>query len=234
MFEFVSSFNARDTCQSFGTGRQSSPMASHCQSSFLHGPLDVKSHYFGCLKLSERQRFLEHLPKRNQAQIREEENRTYQLRLILEADSAKQTREGVLFSRHRQSLRQWQTSRNVEKELKKCPSSPSVSSTTSTTSETPIGNVDIFANMMFFKDSAPHTLADFLPEEFPDQKIPLKQLLYDEDPLRNPLTRRCPDGMIRYFHVPGNDMKWVEVSFLYFRSRPKNKYVTGDHGLLLR
>ena len=75
-----------------------------------------------------------------------------------------------------------------------------------------VDDVDVFAKMIFFKDSVPYTLPDFLPEEFPDQKIPLKRLLYDEDPLRNPLTRSYPDGMIRYFHVPGNDMKWVEVS----------------------
>lgn len=194
-------------------------MASNCQSSFLHGPTDIKSHYFGCLKVSERERFLKHLPERSRAQVEEEENRIYHLRLILEADSAKQTREGVFLSRHKQSLRQWRNPSNVvEKDGgKKPPPTPSITSPTSTVLETFTENVDIYANMLFFKDSIPHTLPEFLPAEFPDQKIPLTQLLYDEDPLRNPLTRKCADGMIQYFHVPANDMKWVEVSLLDFR-----------------
>jgi hypothetical protein len=177
-------------------------MDSNCESDFLHDPRDLNSHYFGCLRSSEREAFLDRLPARSQAHIREEESHITQLRLIFE--NRHHTDEGLLLRRHKQSLHRWRKISKTGRDAESRPPAPAQQNAF-------VEDVDIYASMIFFKDSRPHTLPEFLPEEFPDQKIPLKRLLYDEDPTRNPLTRDCPDSMIRYFHVPANDMKWVEV-----------------------
>lgn len=64
-----------------------------------------------------------------------------------------------------------------------------------------------------------------LSKEDPDERsymshsmksFPLKTILYakGED---NPLTAKCEEGKIRYFHFPANNMRWVEVwIFLIF------------------
>jgi len=71
----------------------------------------------------------------------------------------------------------------------------------------------IKASMIFFKDSKPykHPLSE---DEFPDQKIPLRDLVYEKDDTKNPLMQPCDKDMIRYFHLPANNMEWVEVSRL--------------------
>jgi hypothetical protein len=66
------------------------------------------------------------------------------------------------------------------------------------------------ANMILFKDYKKYTDEDF-PDEFPNQKVPLDELLYREDRAWNPLMKECPKNMIRYFHLPANNMSWVEV-----------------------
>jgi len=68
---------------------------------------------------------------------------------------------------------------------------------------------DFQANMIFYENSQPASKKGSL-DQFPDQKIPLKTLLYDKDPASNPLVRKCEEGEIRYFHIPGNNMEWVE------------------------
>ena len=181
-------------------------MDSNCQSDFRHDPRDLNSHYFGCLRFSEQAAFLDRLPARSQAHIREEECRISQLRLIIENRHHTDVELLILFRRHKQSLHRWRKTNKAGEDAASRPSAP-------VSQDTAIEDVDIHSSMIFFKDSRPHTLPEFLPEEFPDQKIPLTRLLYDEDPTRNPLTRDCPDGMIRYFHVPANDMKWVEVCY---------------------
>jgi hypothetical protein len=217
-------------------------MGSNCKSDFLHGPRDLYSHFFGCLRTSEREDFLQCLPERSRARIQEEEHHVAQLRSIFEA--RQDTEEGRLLRRHKQSLRRW---REVAR-LKTGPQSPpqnvpnghlptngeppeddpvddelqpgyknrhAKSINSKTYIQEASQDVDIYAQVMFFKNSAPHTIDDFLPEEFPDQKMPLKRLLYDENPEGNPLLRPCSEDMIRYFHVPANDMKWVEVRYLF-------------------
>jgi len=46
--------------------------------------------------------------------------------------------------------------------------------------------------------------------EFPHQKISIRQLLYNKR--ETPLTRIENDDQLRYFHLPANNMAWVEVS----------------------
>jgi hypothetical protein len=44
---------------------------------------------------------------------------------------------------------------------------------------------------------------------FPNQKISIQQLLYNKS--QTPLNRAENKIHIRYFHLPANNMKWVEV-----------------------
>jgi len=45
---------------------------------------------------------------------------------------------------------------------------------------------------------------------FPNQKISIQQLLYNNS--ETPLKRTNDKKQLRYFHLPANNMKWVEVS----------------------
>lgn len=45
--------------------------------------------------------------------------------------------------------------------------------------------------------------------EFPNQKVPIKDLLTNT--VDNPLKESCKDDMFRYFHLPTNNMAWIEV-----------------------
>jgi hypothetical protein len=51
-----------------------------------------------------------------------------------------------------------------------------------------------------------------LEDKFPNQKVPLS-LLLEDSPKENPLMWKCEEDMIRYFHIPANNMSWVEVSY---------------------
>jgi hypothetical protein len=46
--------------------------------------------------------------------------------------------------------------------------------------------------------------------KFPHQKISIRQLLYNKS--ETPLTRTENNDLLRYFHLPANNMVWVEVS----------------------
>jgi hypothetical protein len=46
--------------------------------------------------------------------------------------------------------------------------------------------------------------------KFPHQKISIQQLLYNKE--NTPLKRTSNKKQLRYFHLPANSMKWVEVS----------------------
>jgi hypothetical protein len=54
-----------------------------------------------------------------------------------------------------------------------------------------------------------HHHDQFLPGNFPNQKIPVHNLLEDLD--KNPLSEPCPADYLRYFHFPANNMRWIEV-----------------------
>jgi hypothetical protein len=45
-----------------------------------------------------------------------------------------------------------------------------------------------------------------------DVKLSIHDLLHQEE--GNPLLRDYEKGIIRHVHLPANNMKWVEVSFL--------------------
>lgn len=70
---------------------------------------------------------------------------------------------------------------------------------------------DLNANIIYFKNKEPYDHPNFIGSgSFPNQKVPLELLLKD-DKARNPLMWDCEEDMIRYFHVPANNMAWIEV-----------------------
>jgi len=55
-----------------------------------------------------------------------------------------------------------------------------------------------------------------LSGEFPNQKISAFDILENESD--NPLSERCPDDTVRYFHFPTNNMSWIEVGYCFPRA----------------
>lgn len=68
---------------------------------------------------------------------------------------------------------------------------------------------DVKLNFIQFKDSSAYTNPDpSLEGSFPNQKISLSSLLEDKSILNS-----SEENSIRYFHIPLNNMTWVEVMF---------------------
>ena len=65
------------------------------------------------------------------------------------------------------------------------------------------------AGAVYFKGGEPYTHPK-LPGRFPDQTTPVVDLLA-RDSDRSVLMEQCEEGMLRWFHIPANNMAWVEV-----------------------
>ncbi|KAF7533567.1 hypothetical protein G7054_g6956 [Neopestalotiopsis clavispora] len=57
----------------------------------------------------------------------------------------------------------------------------------------------------------------YKPTKFPNQKIALADILDNAD--GNPLSEKRPDGEVRYFHFPSNNMEWIEKAISQYYSR---------------
>lgn len=71
--------------------------------------------------------------------------------------------------------------------------------------------------------------------QFPNQKISIQQLLYNKS--QTPLKRTESKKQLRYFHLPANNMKWVEVGNFFTctgMSAESNVYCVGSYIALLR
>ncbi len=172
-----------------------------CLSSMKHRDEDVRDillHYFGCLKVKERDAFFQSLPAHKQHRIEAEQQRIDEQRAFFEKDE-----DTIgLVQRLRASLNNYFRKSTRRRELPMHGPKPAKPSKENCYS--------MNGYMMFFKDSEPFTDPNY-PDHFPNQKILIRDLLYDEDPKSNPLMKPCGDGEIRYFHLPGNNMEWVEV-----------------------
>lgn len=78
----------------------------------------------------------------------------------------------------------------------------------------------LHAGAVFFKDGFPHSHSK-LEGTFPHQNMPLVDLL-SKDKDRNVLMEECDEGIIRWFHIPANNMAWVEevIARHYNEDRP--------------
>ncbi|KAK4135800.1 hypothetical protein BT67DRAFT_261272 [Trichocladium antarcticum] len=82
----------------------------------------------------------------------------------------------------------------------------------------------IQAGAVYFKDGEPYSHPK-LHGSFPDQTTPLLDLLA-KDGDKSMLMVPCEEGMLRWFHIPANNMSWVEEAIArhYNEERP----VRGD------
>lgn len=77
---------------------------------------------------------------------------------------------------------------------------------------TPEHNIN--ASVMYFKKPASGegwqgSSSDLISGSFPDQEVSIHDLL--EPGLNSPLSEPCPVDTLRYFHLPANNMSWIEV-----------------------
>ena len=196
-----------------------------CQDCLTNGTSDLAQdsdiersllHFFGCLKFSEREAFLRNLPEddRLKARIRKEQARTATLRKIFEREGLTTT-NGKLLKTFRHTLSQRFPRRRGNSHLltpEIRDSNKSASNIEGMSNRVILS--DLNANVVYFKKPAngPHTHPydhPHLEDTFPNQNIPLSLLLSTSE--KNPLTWRCEKDMIRWFHIPANNMLWVEV-----------------------
>lgn len=165
---------------------------------------DVLLHYFGCLKRGDRKAFYDSLDAHHQLRVREEQRRIKEHRALFEA------REDGLVRLLKTSLSNLRQSARYRNLPQPGPAKDPIEGSPEALGPSPANRYGMNANMIFFKDSKKYTDKDY-PDKFPNQKIPIDELLYNRDERTNPLVKRCPENMIRYFHLPANNMSWVEV-----------------------
>jgi predicted DNA-binding transcriptional regulator len=156
------------------------------------------------LKVSERPKYFAGLSSKAKKRIRKEELRIEKLAAYY--NSHQQTDGGITKRRFKESLRAW---RGYE-------FSPEPEEKVVLGVEESV-DADMKAAMIYFKNSRPYTVPGF-ENEFPNQKISIKELLAD-DGERNPLMWGVGEDEVRYFHFPANNMIWIEVSTVF----PSNK-----------
>lgn len=195
------------TCQSSGNG-------------LVHGdsPDDAVLHYFGCLKFSEREAFLDELEDTNKLKlrIRAETSRIAKLRSILEAEGPTTASGKVLDGLKKTVSHYWPGERRDYSHLQTTPPPQADPNHPGVPEEREKSWIlsDLNANAIYFKKKQdlahpePYDHPD-LRDNFPNQKIPLELLLGTDE--KNPLMWPCEPGMIRYFHLPANNMEWIEV-----------------------
>jgi hypothetical protein len=176
-------------------------------------------HYSGCLKLSEQNNFRDSLPDHDPLKhyILQEQARVTRLRNIFEMEGFTSP-NGQLLRRFRQTLsfrfpgpnRSYSDLTLPDGRERGLPT-PDLESLSNQ-----VIMDDLDGNVVYFKEGygGPCTPYDHpeLRGSFPNQKVSLGLLLSDSE--ENPLKWPCEDGMIRWFHIPANNMLWIEVSSL--------------------
>ncbi|KAK5655193.1 hypothetical protein OQA88_6092 [Cercophora sp. LCS_1] len=109
-----------------------------------------------------------------------------------------------------------------------------VSSATTTASAPPIqqsfhGHYKV--GVMHFKRKAENqsfsgVTLKTLAQSFPDQRIPIEDVLSTApDKLsNNPVVQRCDENTLRYFHIPANNMSWVEETMARYYGERRRKH----------
>ncbi|KAH7369612.1 hypothetical protein BKA65DRAFT_385928 [Rhexocercosporidium sp. MPI-PUGE-AT-0058] len=181
-----------------------------CLSSFEHGDFvrDIFLHYFGCLTTVQRDKYFETLLPHEKERIEAEKTRIETQRAHFEAESE----TNLMIDRLKMSL----VDRFPRLKVREEP----LPGTTKPSKENAFG---LNAYMVFFKNSAPFTDGRY-PDKFPDQRIAVKDLLYDKNKETNPLMQKCGDDEIRYFHLPGNNMEWIEEAMARYYNEPRPGY----------
>lgn len=168
--------------------------------------LDVTLHYFGCLKDSEKPAYFAGLPPKSKKRIQQEKRRIARQRAHYETQSTSETGEpiseaGATLKKFKESLQEYW------KQHARCDPFEGQPRPVDVVPDHGV-DAEVKAAMIYFKDGRPYTVPG-INNEFPNQKIPVKNLLAEEE--GNPLMKSYPENMIRYFHLPANNMIWVEV-----------------------
>ncbi|CZT00269.1 uncharacterized protein RCO7_08344 [Rhynchosporium graminicola] len=180
-----------------------------CLSSYEHGDFvrDTFLHYFGCLRSAEREEYLITLQPHEKERIEAEKTRIHEQRAYFEVDGG--TRK--LVERFVRSINKRIPRLKHRETPDVIPAKP--------TRENAFG---LNAYMVFFKNSEPFTDPDY-SGHFPDQRIAVKDILQD-DKENNPLMKGCGENEIRYFHLPGNNMDWIEEAMARYYNEPRPGY----------
>ncbi|KAJ2905503.1 Magnesium transport protein CorA [Zalerion maritima] len=174
---------------------------------------DIIIHYFGCLPRAKRPRFFASLPPESQQRIRREEKRVSQLRDRLQArpesDAAARLAQFRATIGEYRNVKGWGKSNESQEE---------------DYNSLEAGSIDTMlkAPVIYFKGGQPHQSSK-IPGQWPHQKVMVSDLL-DDNERSNPLMQPCEDDMVRYFHLPANNMVWVEevMARYYHEQRPEH------------
>lgn len=210
---------------------------------------DVTLHYFGCLRRSQRRRFFESLSPAEQQRLARERHKVERRRaqveqLLLEeaglfspqypagakpppmdtSNAASKLRD---FKEHMAEYRRvkgWPSAEQRARHYDGAMEGLAVRADEGV-------DADIKAPVVFFRDGAGCDVPG-LPGSFPNQKVTIAELLGgpSEEARRhgggnngvNPLTMPIDDNVVRYIHLPANNMAWVEeaVARYYGERRP--------------
>lgn len=206
-----------------------------CLSSAPHSTRisNLRLHYSGCIPIASRRQFFESLPPESQTQIQTEERRISRLRAKLELNPGESS-AGPLLQQFKSLMHEYRSSKGR-------PADPAAwgggreaaaawGGRDSAAPELPYFEVteghdgdaerEVKAPVVFFREGEPLT-DPRIGGTFPRQKVTVSELLADDE-TSNPLMWEPDDGEVRYFHLPANNMTWVEeaMSRYYREKRP--------------
>ena len=175
-----------------------------------HHVSDPTVHFQGCLRGSKRRQFYESLPVEAQRRILRENERVTDLRRRLETAQCDTTAAAQLRG-FKSAMAQWCLATN--RPATAYAPGPGFESRRPSGLSGYFGDEDqvnshIKAPVMYFRDGQPIDVPS-VPNHFPNQKVAMNQLL-SHDEATNLVMQPCDDNVIRYFHLPANNMAWVE------------------------
>lgn len=185
---------------------------------------DPVLHYSGCLNEESQQSYLESLGEDEMALIQDAERRRnrilFNLREEPEIEEQIDALSGLLHEFRKLCRGKKQADKPQKSHSRTHPpashtldaTGPSAITSPEAAGSDIVGTLEdgFDSPVVYFKDGQPYSDPG-LPGQFPRQHVPLSTLLFNRDKC-NPLMGQCKEGMIRWFHIPANNMQWVEVS----------------------
>lgn len=192
---------------------------------------DPTLHHSGCLPYSSRDAFLASLPDEAQRRIHQKQESIREARRTL-ATVRTDSNAAVCVRDLRAVLARWRQGRpggirgvdNGPLEDDWTAHRPRQDSYFPTDQSV---DADVEASVIVFKNGQPHSLPS-LSGHFPNQRLPIRDLLADTP--TNPLRKPSPDedDTIRYFHLPYNNMAWIEVAIARYYGDPLPSHEAHD------
>ncbi|EAQ83492.1 hypothetical protein CHGG_09896 [Chaetomium globosum CBS 148.51] len=187
---------------------------------------DAAVHFNGCLPTSRLGRFYESLSPESQQRIVRINEKIASLRDRLETTERDST-AGARLRDCKRAMAQWRAATGRPSPSYTATSKPGPASRSETPGTPAFGganhpaDIHTKASVMSFKNGQPCDVPG-LAKTFPNQKISMADLLC-EDETRNPIMKPAQDGAVRYFHLPANNMAWVEevIARYYHEKRPE-------------